>query len=383
MRRLVWFILVMAACLAGGCAPTAPWWIGGDPSSPLVSSVALTRMSEALALSDGQRAAAWNLHLAYVTDHQRAAAKYGDFCRMADDILERNKGDEETKARRDDGTVRFARHADRLAEQFLDDLRLLLDGSQQAKWESAMRALRRTQMLGSVYSERSADLRAVIDGPPALLTGPDREACAGLLSEWELEMDGVLVRAARFIRSNMVANLQATRTNDGEARAKLFQQWRALVREERVLSGRYVSAMADVLAEGTALVLRRKVSEVSYPWLYEDRPATEPVRKALAMPELDGDVKKKLGALLTETEREHLSYADEAARWFEQWETTATPEQLRDAGSNPDVPAGLAERYTRLQVKVFERLGELLTTEQLRETGARRHVRSLPTLEFD
>lgn len=383
IRFVAGFATLVALMVLPACSPRPPWWIGGDPDAPMVSSVALTRMEAALGMSDEQRKGAGDLHAAYVAQHQQAAAKYRDWCRLADAMLERKQKDPEVLARKDQGTVKYAAHAERLAQQFLDDLRLLLTTEQSSKWEDAMRALRRSQMLGPVYEEKTADLLAVVDGPPPLLSPEQRGKLKSQLDDWEQAMDAVLQRKAAFIRGHMAENLRAISGEDGAATKALYRDWRAIVREERVLCVRSSRALADALPEEVALKLRRKVSQQAYPWLYEKTPAEEPVRKALELPGLPASTKSRLESLLKEIEHEHLRLADQAARAFEEWEQTAKPDELAAKGNNPDPPPDLIKGYEKLEDRVSTALSEALTQEQLTEVGARRKVQSLPNLEFE
>jgi hypothetical protein len=374
-------LLAVLTCLPA-CVNRPPLWIGGDPDSPLVSSRALKSMSAALALTDAQRSVAADLHAAYTAQHQAAARKYADYQRLAEEILKRDKEDD-TKKRRDEATVKFARHADKLADQFLEDLRLGLNADQQANWESAMRALRRSQMLGPVYNEKSADLMAIIEGPPPLLDAGQRSKVQPSLESWESAMDAVLQRKAAFIRSTLAARLESERNEDGTARQQTFKRWRAIVREERTLNTRTATDLADALPEPLGERLRRAVHEQTYPALFNAAPTTEYLRAALALDGLKPNVNSELESLLKQDETERLKMAEKASRAFEAWERAATDDELASVGDHPDLPPEVVKGYEAHQDRVCARLAELLTAEQFNATGARGAAKSLPPIDFE
>lgn len=380
--RVTLAAFAMIVAFLSGCSPRAPLWLGGSPETPLVSPRALTAMAAALSLNDAQRSIASDLHAAYSAQHQQSARKYADYQKVAEGILARNK-DAATVARRDEATIKFARHADRLADQFLEDLGLVLTPEQRPRWESALRALRRCQMLGPVYSEKSADLLAVVDGPPALLTPAERAAVAPTLDEWEIAIDAVLIRKAAFIRSTLPSRLQADREEDQQTASDQFRRWRLIVREERVLTGRAAAAISGAVPESAAAQVTRSVYQQTYPWLFQNAPTAEYIRIARETPDLPEPARAALDELMKQDELERADLAVATARSFEQWERTASDEQLASAGDHPEPPAAVLARFEAHERRVTDALANLLTPEQFEATGARRAVKSLPPIEFE
>ena len=375
----------VAAIFLAGCTPRPPYWIGGSPESPLVSPVALTRMCVVLELTDAQRSAAADLHAAYVSQHQQAARKYADYQQLAQQVIQREgqEKDQKVLAQRDEATVKYARYADKLADQFLGDFQLLLTDQQHAKWDAAMRCLRRTQMLGPIYSEKSADLVVLVDGPPPLVTPAQRRQIAAQLDDWEVAIDVVLQRKAAFIRTGLAENLRVERENDSAGTQAQYRRWRAIIREERTLTTRSARAIAEALPEDVGVSLRRKVHEQTYPGLYELQGPGETVRKALALPGLTPSAKKSLEELLRETDRERVRMGELAAAKFEEWERTASDDELASRGDTPEVPPEIVSAYTRLEERVSKRLGEVLTPEQMQEAGVKPVLKSLPGIDFE
>lgn len=376
-------LLVMSlAVVMFGCQPRAPKFVSGSPDVPEVSAASLVKVVRALGMDEGQRAAAAELHGEYARAHDAAARKYRDFMAQAERLIESTGGDKRLIVRREEGTLTFARHAQTLAERFLDDLRLTLTAEQARRWEEGERALRRSRSIGAAHAERTADLGEAVEGVLGDVDAAVRAEVEKAMRGWEEAIDPVIVRKEAFIRTVPSRELEAARKGVDDPPSKAFREWRVIVREERLATQRGAREVAALLPEGARESLERAVQERLYPWLFETSEAAGVLRRAGALEGLSARAKEEVAALRRELGVEERALAGEAARALDAWERTATEEEI-GAGPPPELNPDLVRRYHAAEARVGARLREVLTMEQFDDVKAGSITRDLPALRFD
>ena len=375
-------VAALAALILCGCQPRAPLFIAGGPDAPQVSPAALTRMGRALNLTESQRAQSADLYAAYAESHQRAARKYRDYQELAKKILEKDPDAPRVAARRDDASVKFAAHTGALADQFLEDLQLLLAREQLNNWEAALRALRRARSTGSAYAEKTADLRQALEAARPTTKPPRAAEIAATIDAWERAVDPVLIRKESFIRTTLAENLRADREKDNDARTSLYRRWRLIVRDERVVTTRALRELLTLLPEDAATGLSRAVQERTYPWLYQNTETLEVLQRAAAIDNLSLDAKRRIAELRAEYLRERLALADRTARDFEQWELSATDDEIAGA-DHPEPRPELIARFQQSEGRTTKGLADILTKAQLESINASTITRDLPPFDLE
>ncbi|MBL0927012.1 MAG: hypothetical protein IBJ11_05080 [Phycisphaerales bacterium] len=376
-------VLGVICLLIAGCR--APRWVGGSPQSPQVNAEGWKRVGDALALTDEQRATAGELLRAYQADYLRAAGQIERFDRAFFDMAAARPGDDALVGRRVRAYERFAAHAAGLQDRLMEDLRLLLTPEQAARLPAAERALRRSQLLGGAYEERSADLielTAAMD-----LSAQERAAIAPVLDEYEQAIDPLLIRKDAFIRGNLAAEIRADAADKGGGNAQRFKRWRLIVREERAVNRRFVAQLAERLPEGFSAALKRGAFRGTYRGVYEEPDIEKKISAALAdpagIPGATPEQRDAAAALLGEFRRDRLALADRAADLLDKWEREADDDALMgEPGPAGELKALLA-KVEALERQTLTRLAERLSAEQLDAIGIRGHRRSLPELDFD
>lgn len=372
----------LAALILAGCQPRAPLFIAGGPEGPQVSPTALTRMSRVLNLTESQRAQSADLYAAYAESHQRAARRYREYQELAKKIFEQDPDAPRVDQRRDDATLKFAAHTGALADQFLEDLQLLLTREQLIDWDAALRALRRTRSTGSAYAEKTADLREALGSTQQNTPFPRAAEITAAIDAWELAVDPVLVRKESFIRTALAENLRADRERDNDARAALYRRWRLMVRDERAVTTRALRELVTLLPEQPASDLARAVHQATYPWLFQNTETLEVLQRAAKLENLTPDAKRRIAELRSEYLRERLALADRAARDFEQWELAGTDDEI--AGTDhPEPRPELVARFRQAEDRASAGLTDFLTKVQLETINASTITRDLPPINFE
>lgn len=374
-----------ALCTLCGCQPRAPLFIGGSADIPQVPPAALQRMMKSLDLPDQQRVQTADLHAAYCEAHTQAARKYREYLALAEGIIEKDSsspGTSRVKARRDEATTKFAAHTSRIANEFLEDLRLTLSPQQLPRWDAALRSLRRTRSTGSAYAEKSADLSLLLESLPEFKQTPPSAEAVKAVRAWEEAVDPVLVRKESFITTTLAENLRSEREGDNNAKSALHLRWRAIIREERTITIRACRELAALLPEGTAQELLAAVHRQTYPWLFADSEAASVLDRAAKLDALSPDNKKLIAELKRDLAAEQARAAATIAAAFESWELTATDEQI-GSSDHPDLDPELLNRYSQAESHIIRRLNEILTPQQAKEVEVGKVTRELPPIEFD
>lgn len=232
-----------------------------------------------------------------------------DAARMIDDIRERTRRIRERLLARlqreseDPATpeevVELARalrtEKARLADRFQGDVRLILAESQRPDLERAFRAVRRDRNLpaGAISGERTD-----IDALARALETPwlDEVAAEEALADWETRLDALLHQRTAMLVDSEIARIEQMESPDEDdalARAKRLAEVRRAIRD---LNDGAADALTHLLPAPQNDALRAEALRRGYPQIFRESQVIRLHDQALALPDLDDDLRSAIEA---------------------------------------------------------------------------------------
>jgi hypothetical protein len=180
----------------------------------------------------------------------------------------------------------FAEVKAELARQFVGDVQDHLTAEQLELWPGLDRALvrRKTLPRGRLDGER-LDLFQVVD--QVELTPAQRDAIAGLLEQYELDLHGALVRRNEFIETAQKEIDEALDERKPDRAISLAERAADLRVAVRTVNQSAADSIAAALEQEAAARFRERVLALSHPRLYRPTRAERAFHQARAIKALD------------------------------------------------------------------------------------------------
>jgi len=347
MRRAAFWLGLALVLVSGGISHgsgSTSWSLFGERDfKPSLGEPAIRVIVRALELDGDERAVVEDLHEAHV---RRVYQEGGEVRRRCVELIEeaqltgKGKGLEEVQEIQD--TWRDRR--ERLDEEFLQELRLILTAEQEQRWAVVERELRRMEeMARGRMSGEGVDVIGLVDA--AGVDVADGSEAAKVLERYARSIDGALRARAAYFEDHPMGEVRPLVESDPGEALRIFERARTLRMEVRDTNRRYVEEVASALGGEDG-------EKVRTAWV--DRVAGYGAkRESIADNAIKGA--KGLGSLSPEQVRTlegiEERYAEERAEWTADYaeavmevEEDTIPQQLERALAGDGAPEELYQR---------------------------------------
>ncbi len=285
MRVLILIALVLGL---GGLAAGSSMYFGlpGDSDfRPEISPTQLTLIIRSLQLTDDQIRAVQDLHAAHAAELRSAGAA---FRAELEDRIDRAEmlGDGVIAQKIFQDAQQWEERKDALENSFLQEMRLLLDAEQEARWSLVQRELRRLEAMpfGRMLGE-NLDVVSLFE---SLDLDPNPEMLA-VLDEYARDLDPELQARNDFLRTGMV-EADETLEKDPKRAKQLFERSRSLRMAVRDMNIRAIERLASVATPDDAARIRTEFRERMASTLGLGQSRTdEMIRAVAALPSLTAE----------------------------------------------------------------------------------------------
>jgi hypothetical protein len=268
-----------------------------------------------------------------------------------------------------------------LAEQFVEDLRGLLNEEQMQAWPAFERKLFRLKYLrnGQLPSE---NLDLTIHVINLKLDAAGTEELQPLMLEYEQVLHEALRRRESYLQSSQGELIEAIQGNTPELGIEVAARQVALRKEVRDVNERYTLTIAAALPENTSATFLDKVREATYPRVYRLVPAQRAFKAAKELDELSAETLEAIMALEVDFLTELEGYNEHLVQIIRDYEPLKIKNKVEQAAGrlSGQVPQTLQDptreefaKRREISTRYMDLLKSLLTPEQFASLpGARR-----------
>ncbi len=267
----------------------------------------------------------------------------------------------------------FSSEKNRLREQFVGDLQLLLNENQKPLWPSLDRKLVRQKTLGQgQLSGESADLLVIARELDIDIRG-DADVAA-IFSEYENTLDNALKSRNTYTEENRAVRFTAMMERDGKRSLSLHDGEMTRRKTIRDVNETFVDTVAQALEADLGQQFVNNYRKRAYSRLYRTTPTQNVFDHVLRIDNLDPDVVDAVNGM-RETYEMELSISNEQMlhviktnepkqrrRWLERMASGNFQRGSRDRGDDP-IREGYASR-DKLDDRYYDRLISILTPDQ-------------------
>lgn len=376
--------VLVAVCLASafvffGASPALaqPGMMGGGPGGfgggqmfePGVSTHDLDKYAEFLTMTAEQKEAAGALLEGYQSEFDRVAKDM----REATDSAREEFRDTRDFTVWDDVRPRieaFQAKRKELEGTLLRDVKDLMTEEQAAKWPELERMRRRdTTLRRGLLSGETVDVIKLVED--SKLPAEVMEQARPLLSQYELELDRVLVERNKQYEDGMGQGMALFRQGDMAAVGELFNKAREAAVKVRDVNRRYARLIEGMVPEDQREKFSKEFKERSFPRVYRDSFALRVIDAAANFDDATAEQTAKVAELRGAYERDAGTTNAKWAKAIEDNEMTITPMEMMGGGGGPALREGRTARR-ELDQKTVEKLKGVLTEDQVKRLPERR-----------
>jgi hypothetical protein len=268
-----------------------------------------------------------------------------------------------------------------LAEQFVEDLRGLLNEEQMQAWPPFERKLFRLKYLrnGQLPSE---NLDLTIHVINLKLDAGRMEELAPLMLEYEQVLHEALRRRESYLQASQAELIEAIQGNNPTLGIEVAERQVALRKEVRDVNERYTLTIASALPEDTSGTFLDKVREATYPRVYRLVPAQRAFKAAKELDELAAETLEAIVALEVDFLTELQGYNEHLVQIIRDYEPLKIKNKVEQAAGrlSGQIPQSLQDptreefaKRREISTRYMDLLKALLTPEQFASLpGARR-----------
>lgn len=268
-----------------------------------------------------------------------------------------------------------------LVDQFMTDLRGLLNDEQTEAWPTFERKLYRSKYLGNgQLAAENLDLIAVVT--EMKLDPTNQERVAPVLGEYEVKLDESLRSRENYINESQTLLIRAIQDNESQLAIEVADKRVALQVTVRDVQEYYADAVVAALPADVGQQLRRTVLERTHPKIFRDTQVEQIFEAALKLEGLDESTKLAIDSLYQQYAAQLAAFNDRLlalTREFQPREFRNKVEMSvqRVTGKSPEpLTDPTRDEYTNRREMgrgYVEQLKSLLTPEQFAMLpGARR-----------
>lgn len=269
---------------------------GSGGPGPSISRKTLGRYAGLLGLSPDQREAAEALHDAYLESNRQASEEM----REAMEAVRAKAGDGgDVHVFTEELPKVMGAHAQKqtaIEDQFLADLRTMLNADQESRWPRLERLRRREGSLemGVVSGER-VDLVRIVD--ELKLAEEPRATLADTLESYESELDRVLVERLKVQEEQRQGQTPGMMVFDSETMDKHMKDMREAGVRVRDVNRRFAKAIETLLPEASVAAFMDSVEKESFPHVYREPHVSRQVAAAEKFDDLTDEQRAQLRAI--------------------------------------------------------------------------------------
>lgn len=373
VRGKRWFGVMLAVLvgLVASAPSSAQFWRGGGGgmdaiNNPPVNQREFDLMARMLKLDEVQGEIASELFSVMQIEFGEMAEVAREISRGVREEFQRTR-DPAVWAEFGQRMASFQDRAQKMGEQFYDDVRILLTEEQLPLWEGFERRrfrgraiTRQEQMLSGV----GVDL--VVLTEEMRLADEQREAVADVIQQYEMDLDRRL-RAYRRVADEQQRKADELGQNGNwmqnlEQFNEIFTAVRNELVQVRGVHERYLNLLASRLDEVSAAELRQRYNSAAYPEIYRNSYVDNGFERAIGLSSLTAEQREAVLALNEGWLRESNRLRDQLARAQREREENM---RLQDMwGGNRGDARETQNQLRDLQLRFYDNLLSLLTEEQ-------------------
>lgn len=362
------------AFLTPSAAPAQPGMMGGgfgggQMFEPGVSTRDLDTYAEFLSMTPEQKEAATALLEGYQSEFDRIAKSMRD---TTDAAREEFRDTRDFTVWDDLRPKMEAFQAKRkeMESALLSDVKVLMTDEQAARWPELERLRRRETTLrrGFLSGETVDIVRLVQD---SRLPAEAMEEVKPLLSQYELELDRVLIERNEQYEAGMSRGIDLFRQGDMAAVNELFNKARESGVKVRDVNRRFARLVEGIIPEEQRGTFAREFKERSFPRVYRDSFALRSLDAAAEFGDATPEQKAAISELRDGYSREAEAANEKWSKAIEESEMTITPMEMMGGGGGPGLREGRTARRD-IDQKTVEKLKALLTEDQVKRLPERR-----------
>jgi hypothetical protein len=336
---------------------------------PGVSTRDLEKYAEFLSMSVEQKEAAGALLEGYQSEFEVAAKAMRDVTDAAREEF-RDTRDftvwDEVRPR----VEAFQARRKEMEGTLLRDVKDLMTEEQAAKWPQLERMRRRdtTLRLGFLSGE-TVDVIGLVED--AELPAEVMERVRPMLSQYELELDRVLIERNEQFEAGMGQGMALFRQGDMAGVNELFNRAREAAVKVRDVNRRYARLVEGMVPDEARAKFQKEFKERSFPRVYRESFALRSIDAAAGFDDASAEQKGAIAELRGAYEREASAVNEKWSKAIEENEMTITPMEMMGGGGGPALREGRTARR-ELDQKTVEKLKGTLTEEQVKRLPERR-----------
>lgn len=364
--------LATAVAIAAIATPAIAQFGGGgfgQGAERTIDSKQLERIAEMLDMDDTQLMVARDFLTGYISEHSAIVEEREMLTQAAR---------EEFRESRDPSVWRsvgqsmqdLGEKADKLEQQFFEDVKLLLNEDQMASWPVVERDHRRTSTIErGLLSGETVDLIAIVENVASTDTAPDLDQT---LESYATDLDRALVKRNEIYADGMSRARDLMQSGDFETMNKLFEEGREAGLRVRDINKRYARQIAAMLPEDVRAAFDREVNRESFPQIYRRSYAGRVFSTVDELQSLSDDQRAQINAIRDTYERQAESVNTKWAKAIEEQEANQDLQSMMRGrfgrgggqGGMPDELREFRDERRDLDAKVAEQIKTLLTEDQ-------------------
>ncbi|MBL8745341.1 MAG: hypothetical protein JNK58_03185 [Phycisphaerae bacterium] len=374
MRAFIRGVVVIAAALVPSLSAVAqPGMMGGfgggQMFDPGVSTRDLDKYAEFLSMTPEQKEAAAALLDGYQTEFDRMAKEM----REATDAAREEFRDTRDFTVWDDLRPKmeaFQAKRKELEGTLLRDVKDLMTDEQAARWPELERLRRRdTTLRRGFLSGETVDVVKLVED--SALPAEAMEQVRPLLSQYEIELDRVLIERNEQYEAGMGQGMALFRQGDMAAVNELFNKAREAGAKVRDVNRRYARLIEGVIPEGQREKFSREFKERSFPRVYREGFAGRALDAAVNFKDVTEEQRSRIAEIRQSYDRDAEAINVKWSKAIEENEMTITPMEMMGGGGGPALREGRTARR-ELDQRTVDKLKAVLTEDQVKRLPERR-----------
>ncbi len=262
----------------------------------------------------------------------------------------------------------FQKKVEKLESQYFDDVKLLLNEDQAAKWPAVERARRREKSVprGGLLSGEGIDLVKIVTRD-LKLADAEIAAVQPLLDQYETDLDRVLADRDKAYEEGMSQGANLWFNQEMNKIDELFNKARDAAAKVKEVNKRYARQIEAGLPESRHADFEKEVKKASFPRVYRQTYVTRSFDTALGLQDLTSEQKEQINQIKTSYEQQMAPLQDKLASSIEETEMTRSAMQMMGMGGGGGGNEGSAElREARREIEegTFEKIKNVLNADQ-------------------
>jgi hypothetical protein len=370
LRALATACLGAAAALLTTPAPAqaqwfSPWSVMQDMHTPAMGARQLRQYGRMLSLTPDQAAAADELLAGYEREHRALASRMQEIQKA---IEEEYENEEEIDVWREvwpKVLKNFIKKREKLNSTLMEDLKVLLDPGQLARWPEVERLHRRaTTLRDGTRAGEQLDLVDLVEG--LRLDPGATQSVAPVIEQYSAELDRELAARNAFVEQNLDRFFDVMMTWDEEKMKQLYGEMGKMSQKIVDINRSFSRQIQAALPAERQTEFDRKVMLATYPRIYKRTYATRVIEAAEDLPDLDAAQREAIKGIREAFERDAAAINEKWAAGFAEQEKKQQENPLSFwMGVEEDPRIEEARRQRKeLEKKTVDSLRALLTEAQ-------------------